>query len=358
MTYECYPSVDELLAPKTLSGLIGETVRYVRCLPMAGGLSGSSLLKIEANSDRGVCHFVLKRMCLQQDWIMQASDDRDCRSVSVWQSGLLDRLRPTIRHAIRACALDGDGWAMLMDDVSDTLMSIPQYTDEQVYLLLDALSTIHATFWEAAELADPSLNLCSSHHLLELFTPATARRLAHIPNPIPQRLLDGWPLLPTFFTPDVVELLEHLYADPRPLCDALARYPRTLIHGDYRGMNLGIIWQPAPQTVILDWQLAGFNVATIDLAWFFAGPNVRFSSIAYDVGVEYYRQRLAEKLGTRFDESWWQPCLALGQLAHIVRRACFKVVSATDHPDEALRAMECKILASYNEQVREAMQWL
>lgn len=358
MIYELYASVDELLAPETVTELIGEPVRYVRCLPMEGGFSGSALLRIEANCDMGTKHLVLKRMSFQRDWLMIASHDQHCRSATLWQTGLLDRLQPTINHATLACARDGRGWAMLMEDVSGTLLPEQPYTSEQVYLLLDALATLHATFWDAAELADPNLNLCTSKQILQVFTPATGRRFADISNPIPPILVDGWSLLQELLEPDVVDVLDRLYADPQPLCDALARYPMTLVHGDYRGPNLGIAWQPVPQAIVFDWQLAGYSAATIDLAWFFAKHNVLHSSMSFNTATEYYRQRLAEQLGTRFDDAWWQPYLALGQLAHIVRRACFRGWFAVHHPDEALRAVERKKLKSYEEQVRAAVKWL
>ena len=55
MPREPFASLDELLAPETLSELVGSAIGSVRCLPLAGGhsASGSHLLAIEANGGEG-----------------------------------------------------------------------------------------------------------------------------------------------------------------------------------------------------------------------------------------------------------------------------------------------------------------
>ncbi len=358
MAHELYHSVDELLAPENLTKLTGSQLKYIRCLPMEGGLSGSSLLRIEADCTDGTRRFVLKRMASQRDWIMAASNDHHCRSVTLWQSGLLDRLQPTIAHTILAGAHDATGWAMLMDDVSPTLMSNRPYTANEVYLLLNALATVHATFWEAAELTEPTLGLCNHQQVLDVFTSATGRRFPATICPVSKALVEGWSLLQELIAPDVIDVLDRLYRDPQPLCNALAHYPKTLVHGDYRGPNLGIEWSSAPQIMLFDWQLAACSAATVDLAWFFSGHNVLFASVAPDVAIDYYRQQLAEQLGKRFDDDWWQPLLALGQLTNVLRRACLKAWAAINHTDETYRANERKMLDIYSDQVRTAVQWL
>ncbi|MEZ4727950.1 MAG: phosphotransferase [Caldilineaceae bacterium] len=359
MAYELYSSVDELLAPETLTVLTGERVNYVRCLPMEGGFSGSVLLTVEANSDKGVRRFVLKRMSPKWDWIMEATTDHHCRSVTVWQTGLLDRLQPTITHAILAGACDREGWAMLMEDMSATLMTDQPFTADQVYCLLYALATIHATFWEESKLTDPALGLSTSMDLIQIFAPATGQRFAAVPSPIPRILVEGWSALPALIAPDIVDVLNNLFMEPQPLCTALARYPATLVHGDYRRQNLGITaGHAAPQAVILDWQLAGYSAATIDLAWFLSTPSMLLSPVATDVATAYYRQQIAEQLGARFDESKWQPLLALGQLANVLRGACPKARAVVTATDETLRATHRRALEFYSVQVRAALQWL
>jgi hypothetical protein len=359
MTYELYRSVDELLAPETLTVLTGERVNYVRCLPMEGGFSGSVLLTVEANSGKSVRRFVLKRMSAQWDWIMEATRDHQCRSMTVWQTGLLDRLQPAITHAILAGARDRDGWAMLMADVSPTLMPDQPFTADQVYRLLHALATVHATFWEESRLTDPALGLSTTMDLIQIFAPATGRRFADVPSPIPRILVDGWAALPALVAPDIIDVLNKLFTEPQLLAAALARYPATLVHGDYRRQNLGMAsGNAAPQAVVLDWQLAGYSAATIDLAWFLSNPSMLLSPVATDVAIVYYRNQIAEQLGARFDESKWQPLLALGQLANVLRSACPKARAVVTTTDETLRVTQRRALDIYSEQVRAALRWL
>src|SRR5262245_30053942 len=112
--YTLFDSVEQMLAPETLSQLLHKTVTHVEIQPMNGhsGLAGGQLSYV--NTDAG--QLVLKRMSITSDWVMFASNDHQCRSIKLWQYGLLDQLRPHLEHKIIACSRDGQDWAMLMDD--------------------------------------------------------------------------------------------------------------------------------------------------------------------------------------------------------------------------------------------------
>jgi hypothetical protein len=318
------------------------------------------LLAVEANGDMPTMRLVLKRMSREWDWVMAASEDHRCRSVMLWQHGLLDRLQPNIDHAILACARDGEGWVILMRDVSAHILTSEPLSAAQVECLLDALSALHATFWQAPELANPALGLGDTSSLIGAFLPATAKRIPSTTTIVPQMIIDGWALLQEMVAPEVADILGQLFADRQPLCAALNRYPSTLVHGDYRATNFGIACQPEPHVVLLDWQLAAYGAATIDLAWFLCMPNLQLSSVSAASASEYYRQRLAERLGVRFDESWWQPMLSLGMLANVLRNGCFKAwfIVNVFHDDEVMQAAERRMIEVYSEQVRTALQWL
>jgi hypothetical protein len=111
MPHEPFASLDELLAPETLSELAGSAIGSVRCLPITGGhsASGSHLLAIETNDGEGP-RLVLKRVSREWDWIMRATGDDRGREALAWTSGLLDRLPPEVTHPILACARDADSW--------------------------------------------------------------------------------------------------------------------------------------------------------------------------------------------------------------------------------------------------------
>ena len=110
MRHEPFTSLDALLAPETLSGLVGSPIVSVRRLTFDGGdsASGSSFLAIETNRGQGP-RFVVKLSSPACDWIVRGTADLHGREVLVWTTGLLDRLPPEITHPVIACARDG--WA-------------------------------------------------------------------------------------------------------------------------------------------------------------------------------------------------------------------------------------------------------
>src|SRR5829696_7244963 len=166
MRHTPFTSLDELLAPVTLSRLAGCPIVRARCLPFAGGhsASGSSFLALDTNGGQGPS-FVVKLSSPACDWIVRGTADCRGREVLVWTTGLLDRLPPEITHPVIACSRDEDGWAILMHDVSDQLIPDPlgaspiNEADHRRYL--DALAALHADFWEEPEAADPALGFCS-----------------------------------------------------------------------------------------------------------------------------------------------------------------------------------------------------
>jgi hypothetical protein len=178
MKYALFESVEQMLAPEPLSELSGKSIRYVRCRPMQhNGASGSQLLTVEAGSNPSSYRYILKRMSRSMDWRMAASKDHMCRSVTLWQFGLLDQLEPEINHTIVACARDGDGWALLMQDISDSLLiTMTPYTSAQVYAFSEALSAMHATFWEHPSPEDLNLGLCDISGMLRTLSLENARR--------------------------------------------------------------------------------------------------------------------------------------------------------------------------------------
>ena len=354
-----YASVDEMLAPETLSDLIGQPVTRVRSSDLDhNGLSGARLLSVEATHGATSSAYVLKCMAPQWDWIMLASEDHRCRSVTLWQYGLLGRLQPDVEHAIVACVHDEHGWAILMHDVGNKLVGQEPFTVKTIKSLLKGLATLHAHFWQAPELADPALGLCDNAQLLTALSPQTMQRIPLTSNPFRQCVIEGWPLLQEIVAPDVAEILLDLMADPNPLVTALARYPATLVHGDYRSQNLGLAEQKQLPVTLLDWQLASNSAATIDLAWFLDTSQVRLSPISTEAAVTYYQQCLAHGLGNRFDESWWQSMWALGELAHVVRLGSASAWVSIYGPNDALRTAKRKSLANYEKQVRAAVRWL
>jgi len=74
--YTLFDSVEEMLAPETLSELLSRPVTRVESQPITehGGVAGGQTSYV--NTDAG--RLVLKRMSLKFDYLMYASDDQQC----------------------------------------------------------------------------------------------------------------------------------------------------------------------------------------------------------------------------------------------------------------------------------------
>jgi Phosphotransferase enzyme family len=362
MHHEPFASLDELLSPETLSRLAGCSIVSVRRLPFVGGssASGSRFLAIETNDGQGP-RFVVKRSSPGYDWIVRGTADCRGREVLVWETGLLDRLPPEISHPVIACARHREGWAILMHDVSDQLlpdpMGVSPVSEADHLRYLDALAALHADFWGRSEIVDPALGYCRPWHRYTVFSPATgARETAHSNEAI-RWIQKGWPSFLALIAPDVAALLSRLLADPTPLCAAMARYPQTVVHGDPRPANLGIVPGPRQRVVLIDWHFVGPGVPAVDLIWYLStiGPKAPVSN---ETTIAWYRERLAQRLGSRFEEQWWFPQLELSLLGEMVRRGFGIGWRAAHHPDATLREWARQSVGWWSGRAREGARWL
>jgi hypothetical protein len=364
-THESLASLDALLAPEHLTQVSGSAVVSVRRLPFIGGhsASGSRFLGVETNDGHGP-RFVVKRISPAWDWIMRATDDRVGREAVAWTSGLLDRLPPEVSHPVVACAHDGAGWAVLMRDVSkalfpphDPYLGTPIAAADDARIL-EALAALHAAFREEPEAADPAMGFCTPEHRFRAFSPETGRREADGPDVYPRIIREGWELLPELVDSDVAALVTRLADDPGPLTAALARYPQTVVHGDPRPPNLGLDRTgAAPRVMLLDWHFVGPGAPGADVAWYLycAGPSRTGSR---EDALATYSDHLAQRLGTRFAESWWQPQIALSLLGQMLRCAQDLAWAAVRHEAASVREWARADLVWWSEQARIGARWL
>lgn len=318
-----FASVEELLEPDTLSTLGNVAVKNVRRVPVeqADAYSGSRFHSIETNDQLGP-RFILKLP--PQDADAPASWGGLNRTVAAWQHGIFDNLPPTIEHATLACAHDGAGYAILMQDVGDMLVRRDrQFTVAEHELFLDAMVMMHNAFWEDAQFKT-SL------------------------SPSPYFLIDptaeGWDVVEDFLEPDVAQVTRSLLQNAQPLYDAFAHYPKTLVHNDLWYANLGISRGEPPHVVMLDWDFATLAPPAVDLV-FYIGENAGVLPSDDDVSIaEAYRSRLARRLGERFDAQQWLPQLELCLLGDFMRRGKWTLLEAARAPDKEKRAQVQKRL--------------
>jgi len=360
MQHNLFLNIDDLLTPATLSMLTGHPVATVqnRHLDAFYNLSGSRLLTIETNEGNGP-RFILKRISMDWDWQMRATNDHSCRAVALWERGVLDRLPPEIDHSIVACARDGEGWAILMRDVSPWLLPYAPIHKLHNELFLDAMAALHTVFFDDPTLTNPDLNLCNPYHVYTVFSPQTGQREMRCGDEVPKRILEGWELVKTKLPSDVTGIVLPLVDDPTPLGDALARYPFTLVHGDWRHANQGFFPEGDKQrSILLDWQLATAGAPAIDIARYL-GTNSALFPVSKEACIRHYRKRLEFRLGSRFDESWWRPQLELGLLGGFVQDGWAITLKAsrweiTAHQRDHWQAD----LHWWAEQVRTGARWL
>jgi SAM-dependent methyltransferase len=81
--------------------------------------------------------------------------------------------------------------------------------------------------------------------------------------------------------------------DPAPVVTALRETPRTFIHTDWKGGNLGLL--PSGRTVLVDWAFPGEGAGCSDLAWYLAVNCDRLPA-SKEATIEAYRGAL-ERLG-------------------------------------------------------------
>jgi hypothetical protein len=363
--HELLASVDDMLAPETLSELVRGSISEVRRSPLAERM-GTSQNRFEWVSvtvnGREERRYALKRILFKDDWFMNVTNDTLCRSITLWQYGLLDRLSSHIDHTIIACSRDRDGWAILMKDVSagqHPALDIIA-TPRQIHGFLDAQAFMHAAFWADVELKDAHLGLNDNASLIGMSSVPTARQFAHVPGVIPSWILEGWEIIQTLLEPDAKNIYCQLMLNPPALYEAVARYPVTLTHGDYRGggsANLSyMVEQPVP-VCAFDWQHASCALMTIDMTWFINRVNVRSVIAPHDAAV-YYCNRLEHYLGFRFDPVQWQAMLELGLLADALRMGCFDAYFAIHASNEEFRTRHRAVIEGYNKQIRAGARWL
>jgi hypothetical protein len=312
----------------------------VRREPLAAtdGRSGSLLERVVLAGGETV---VVKHARAASDWIMRATHDDGGRVATLWSSGLLRRVPDVIEHAILAVERDGDGWAVVMRDVSAALLPdaarLSRATSRRV---LEAAAALHATFRD-----EPPLELCSLADRYGFLSPATARREAGGPDEVPKLIARGWERLPELLPADVAEAVLAVAERPAPFAAELARFPATLVHGDLKLGNVGLLGE---RVVLLDWGTqTGWAPSAVEVAWYLAVNASRIDATREQVLDDF---RAAE--GERHDED----ALRLALLGGLVQLGWDKALHASGHPDPSVRARERADLAWWTARARDALE--
>jgi hypothetical protein len=309
------PSVDALVA-----GASGRE-------PMASAdsKSGARFERVVIDGDR----YVLKHVDLATDWIARQTGDIGCWPVRVWEAGVVDLAPATIDHTIVGAARSAAGGAVLMRDVGDCLVpgdDSPLPLDLHLELL-DRLAEFHAACWGWED----TVGLCPFENRYSFFGPDALASEAALgfPELVPRIASEAWEQLRDV-APTMHASLTPLRVAPWPLFDALARTPRTFLHGDWKLGNLGRAEDG--RTILLDWSVPGSGPPLAELAHYLA-LNVARLPVGHtkDDAVDAYRASLeAHGVDTG---PWWQGQLDLCLLGVMLQLAWNK---ALDGPGDEL----------------------
>lgn len=279
---EPFASLGALLEAHGLTGVPEETVTHT-------GFSGAMLTRLRSQ-DGGA--FILKRMSVEHDWIMRATDDVSCREAVLAASApdLGDRLRtPAI-----GTARDGDAYVVLMHDISRELVPPGAITELQFHLVIDRMADLHA------RPAPAGIPWCNLERRVTLLKPAGARIAEAYGAAVAVDIAEGWHLFDELAPGRASDIVRALLNDSSPLISALGRMPTAFLHGDLKLDNIGL--DGAGRMWLLDWAMTLVAPPAVELGWFMA-INSRRLPVSLDEALARYSAvtRMAPTLRARHD---------------------------------------------------------
>jgi len=231
--------------------------------------SGAQFERVVIGGER----FVLKHVDTASDWIMRQTGDIGLCPVITWERGIVDLAPPCIDHATVGAARDGHAGAVLMRDVSASMVPSGDapVALEQHLRFLEHLATFHASCWGWDD-TNGLIPLANRYLFFGPHALACERDLG-FPAAVPRIAAEGWERLESV-APDMAHALAQLHADPWELFAAIAATPRTFLHGDWKLGNLGT--DPDGRTVLVDWSMCGAGPPLAELAHYLALNVARF----------------------------------------------------------------------------------
>lgn len=307
------PAAGAQIPPAVLEGL-GSGARRE---PLAhGGNSGAALERVVLADGS---QLIAKRVGPGADWLGRVTRDRG-RTALLWEAGAFARMPASLDHGIEAVLADGDGWWVVMRDLSATFLGDERRLSRaESRRILDAAAAMHAAF--AGEVPEGAAALADRLGMSSLRVAETERAG---PDLLPKQLEAAWEAFADSVPEDVATEVLCAVRDPAPLAAALERAgPRTLLHGDLRDDNLGLA---DDRVVLLDWDLATAGTPTVEFAWYLCHDAWRIDASHDELEADF---RAAESSQLNDDE------IELGMLSGLVQYGWIFGHSGRVHPDPA-----------------------
>lgn len=284
-----------------LAGLGVAPVEIRATEPVGGGISGAAVRRLllerpvapEAAAATYFASRVYKRIEPEGGWLGAASRDTAMREPRLHASGVLADLPASLATGVLAVAARGPAaksgaaaempaaGGLLLADARGRLLRDPVATPPGrhpavVSTILAGLARLHARYWDDPRLADVALGLIATRDALLLTAPESvaARIAAGDSNPYLPLARAGWDTFFRLAEPRDAATLRGVLADPAAYAATIDALPRTLVHGDVWGPNLGLLpptRRAAPRRgrrlLLLDWALATAGPCTYDPLW-------------------------------------------------------------------------------------------
>ena len=283
------------------------------------GNSGAALERVVlADGTR----LVAKRVGPGADWLGRVTHDRG-RTALLWAAGAFERMPAELDHGIESVVEDGDGWWVVMRDLSATFLDDDRrISRDESRRVLDAAAAMHVVF--SGEVPDGAASMEDRIGMASLRV-AEAERSG--PDLLPKQLDAAWDAFADSVPQDVAGEVMEAVRDPSLLPGKLeSTGPLTLLHGDLRDENLGLT---DDRIVLLDWDLATAGTATVEFAWYLCHDAWRT-----DATHDELEQDFREAEGERLDPAEAE----LGMLSGLVQYGWIFGHSLRVHPDPAERA--------------------
>ena len=302
-----------------------------------GGNSGAALERVLLDDGSSL---IAKRVGRGSDWLGRVTRDRG-RTALLWQAGAFERLPQVLDHGIESVVEDGEGWWVMMRDLSATFLAEDRRLSRaENRRILAAGAAMHAEF--AGSVPDGAATLADRLGMSSLRV-AEAERSS--PDLLPKQLEAAWDAFADSVPDDVATEVMAAVRDPAALAAELERAgPVTLIHGDLRDDNLGLT---EDRIVLLDWDLASAGTPTVEFAWSLCHNGWRIDASRDEIERDY-REAEGELLDPREAE--------LGILSGLVQYGWIFGHSRRIHPDPAERDWAEEELGWWVPRVRRALE--